>query len=895
MIGSTISHYNIVEKLGEGGMGVVYKAQDLTLDRLVALKFLPPHVSSSGEDKSRFLQEAKAAAALSHPNICTIYGVEEFTDADASADKREARMFIAMEYVEGQTLEASKANIPLKRAIDIGIQLADGLSAAHEKGVVHRDIKPDNIIIRKDGRVQIMDFGLAKLKGASRLTKEGTTVGTAGYMSPEQVQGQETDHRTDIFSLGVILYELFAGESPFKGVHETAISYEIVNVDPSPISSVRPDVDPELDAIVLECLAKEPSERYQSVGEVAKNLRRFKRESSRSRLSHTMTTRQFEKPTAGLAVERPEPDRSYRKFIWPAATTALAVAFAVLLWRPWGKDTVSRPIMRFSIDLPSHAPLVGGNSNGIALSSDGRYLAYTGLAGNSTQIFVRRLDQLDVQPIPGTDGAVYLCFSPDGQWIAYEANGVIKKVPVSGGASEKVCDIQGQSRGITWTSDNVLWFGHIHGGIFRVSADGGKPEPVTKLDSSAHEISHRFPQILPDGKTVIFTVKQDNITSFDDALIVAERIGTGKRTILVRGGSCGQYVPPGYLVFARGDMITAVSFDPTSLEVKGAPVAIEAGGWLNRGSGDAVMAFSSTGALVFAPAGPLDFENVVEVWLDRHGKQQPLLDSARAYASASVSPDGQKVALTIQAANDDVWLYQIGHGTLTRLTFAGGNHGSPIWSPDGKYIVYFAEKGSSLDIFRKAWDGSGSEERLTSGLNVSALTSFTPDGKALAFAQNGDIWILPLEGDRKPFPFLHTGANERGGQFSPDGRWMAYSSNESGRDEIYVVPYPKESGKWQISTGGGIAPLWSQNGKELFYVNGSKVMMVGITGTSTFDFSTPRPLFDLPPGAIIEDVAPDGQRFAAAVSLAQQITQPRLTVVLECFQELKEKFAGAKN
>ena len=866
-------------------MGVVYKAQDTKLDRFVALKFLPFHLAGSEEDKARFVQEAKAAAALSHPNICTIYGVEEY----------DAQTFIAMEYVEGQTLDETKANIPLKRAIDIGIQLAEGLAAAHEKGVVHRDIKPENIMLRKDGRVQIMDFGLAKLKGASRLTKEGSTVGTAGYMSPEQVQGQETDHRTDIFSLGVILYELFAGESPFKGVHETAIAYEIVNVDPSPISSIKPEVDPELDGIVLECLAKELSERYQAVSEVARNLRRFKRESSRSRLSRAMPTRQFDKPASDPTLEPRSPQPSYRKFVWPVVTAALAVAIVILLWSPWRKDARTRPIMRFSIDLPPNAPLIGGASNGLALSSDGRYLAYTGVAGNSTQIFLRRLDQLSAQPIQGTDGGVYPSFSPDGQWLAYEVSGVLRKVPISGGASEKVCDIQGQSRGISWSADNTILFGHISRGIFRVPADGGTPEPVTKLDSAAGEISHRFPRLLPDGKTIIFTVKQNNITSFDDALVEAERLDTGKRTILVRGGSSGRYVPPGYLVYVRGEMIMAVSFDPTSLEVKGPPVALEEGGWLNRGSGDAVMAFSSTGSLVYAPAGPFSFENVIEVWLDRRGKTSPLLDSARAYFAASVSPDGQKLAVTIQAANDDIWVYQIGRGTLTRLTFGGGNHGSPIWSPDGNYIAYFAEEGSSTDIFRKAWDGSGVEERLTSGFTVSALSSFSPDGKSLAFVQNGDIWILPLEGERKPIPFLQSAANEAGGLLSPDGRWMAYSSNESGRDEIYVVPYPKQDGKWQISTGGGITPLWSRNGKELFYTNGSSVMTVGITGTSRLDFSIPRKLFDLPPAGAIADVAPDGERFVAAIVRAQQTTQPRLTVVLEWFDDLKEKLSGNRN
>jgi Tol biopolymer transport system component len=307
------------------------------------------------------------------------------------------------------------------------------------------------------------------------------------------------------------------------------------------------------------------------------------------------------------------------------------------------------------------------------------------------------------------------------------------------------------------------------------------------------------------------------------------------------------------------------------------------------------MSFSSTGAFAFAPAGPLSFDNEREEWIDRGGKLQPLLDSARAYAAASISPDGQKIAFTISAANDDIWVLNRNRGTLTRLTFAGGNHAFPLWSPDSKYVLYMAENGSTPNIYRKAWDGSGTEDKLTTGLNVSALTSIRKDGKALAFDQNGDVWVLPLEGEQKPVPFLHSGAIESGGVFSPDGRWLAYCSNESGRSEIYVVPYPKKDGKWQVSADGGIAPLWNRNGKELFYINGTKAMVAEIKESSSFDFSVPSPLFDIPPNAIIEDIAPDGRKFLAAIARTEALTQSKLVVVLEWFKELKQKFAGIKN
>ena len=883
MIGQRVGQYEVLEKLGEGGMGVVYKAKDTKLDRFVALKFLPPHLNASEEDKARFIQEAKAASALNHPNVCTIHDIQE----------HDGQMFIVMEYVEGQTLQEKKANVSYKQAIDIGIQVADGLAAAHEKGIVHRDIKPENIMIRKDGIAQIMDFGLAKLQGVSRLTKEGSTVGTAGYMSPEQVQGQDADHRSDIFSFGVVLYELLTGGLPFKGIHETALAYEIVNVDPAPMSSVKPEIDPTLDAIVLECLEKDPNERAQSAKQIALDLKHFKRESSKARLSRITAARPVYQTQAGA--ESIASDSRLKRFFWPGATAVLALAVLILLWNPWNKEAASRPVMRFTVDLPDDAPLYGGNYSGLAISSDGKYMAYCGVSGNSTKLFVRNLDQLDAVPIQGTDGGAYPAFSPDGQWIAYMANGAIKKVPVSGGASEKICSFDGIPRGMSWPRENMILFGHISRGIFRVSPSGGKPEPVTTLDSSANEISHRFPELLPDGKTIIFTVKLNNIATFDDALIEAQQLGSQKRTILVRGGTYGLYVPPGYLVYGRGDHIYAVSIEPNNLTVNGPPVAIEKGGWLNHGSGDVAMAYSPTDALMYAPAGPVSFDNTIEDWIDRQGRLQPLLDSAASYTTAAISPDGQKVALVKSAANDDVWVFNRVRGTMTRLTFSGGNHATPLWSPDGKYVVYTAENGATPNIYKKSWDGSGAEERLTRGLNVSGLTSYRKDGKALAFDQDGDVWVLPFEGEQKPFPFVHAAANEQSGVFSPNGRWLAYSSNESGRYEIYVVPYPKKDGKWQISIDGGVYPLWNPNGKELFYVNGIKMMVAEVKESATFDFSVPHRLFDIPANATIEDVAPDGQRFAVAVSRTQTITQSKLVVVLEWIKELKQKFAGISN
>ncbi|HEX9614487.1 MAG TPA: protein kinase, partial [Bacteroidota bacterium] len=755
MIGQIISHYKVLAKLGEGGMGVVYKAQDEKLNRTVALKFLPEHISSSEQDTARFTQEAQAAAGLSHPNICTIHGIEE----------AEGRTFIVMEFVDGQMLEEKKTSLSQKQAIEIGIQIAEGLAAAHEKGIVHRDIKPENIMIRKDGRVQIMDFGLAKLRGASRLTKEGSTVGTAGYMSPEQVQGLETDHRSDIFSLGVLLYEMLTGQPPFKGVHETAISYEIVNVDSPPMSSIRPDIPTELDAIVAECLEKDANERTQSAKQVAIDLKRHKRGSSKTRLSRTIPSRQFQSDGTQAPTRRAA-QRFYR-FFWPTTTAFALLAVVLFAWNPWAGDTVSRPVARFSINIGANLLVLTTSS--VDLSADGTLLAFAGGAGVNSEIYLRKMDELEAHPLTGTNGALYPVISPDGRWVAFEVVGSLMKIPVSGGAAQKLCNIEGLARGIYWENNQSILYGHVNRAIHRVSAEGGEPQAVSILDSTNREISHRFPQVMPDGNTIIYTVKQDNISTFDDALIVAQRLDTGERTVLIRGGTYGRYVPTGHLVYVRGSFIYAVPMDPSTLTVKGQPTMIEKGGWLNSASGDAYLTFSKTGALIFCPAEPASFNVVRLSWVDRSGTVRPLIDSANSYFGGSLSPDGQKVATTVQAANDDIWIYHLARKTMTRFTFGGGNSSYPIWSPDGRYVFYASERGPVVDIFRKPWDGSSAEERLTNGLSVSELSSCSPDGKTLAFVQNGDIWTLALDGGQSPTPFMDSPANEATPKFSPDG------------------------------------------------------------------------------------------------------------------------------
>jgi len=493
-------------------MGVVYKAHDTKLNRTVALKFLPPHLSASEKDKARFVQEAQSASALNHPNVCTIHDIQEY----------DGQMFIVMEFVDGQTLREKRGTISFKQAIEFGIQIADGLAAAHEKGIVHRDIKPDNIMIRKDGIVQIMDFGLAKLRESgskiTRLTKEGSTLGTAGFMSPEQVQGQETDHRSDIFSFGVLLYELFTGQLPFKGVHESALMYEIVNIDSPPMSSVKPDIDPELDRIVLECLQKEPDERYNSAKDIAKDLKRFKRESSRQRLPRSQVgiPTMHREAKINTARQLSLLDR-VPKYVWIALIGFFicTTVIAVLLFN--GQEKTTKEVVRAFIPLPENYTLTNNIGGGqVALSPDGHKLAFVAEDSLGIRIlWVRSLNGLSATKLHGTEGALFPFWSPDNKYIAFTANGKLKKIEATGGPPFSICDMV-TSRGGSWGKDGIIIFPVDQSvGISQVSDAGGTPKEITVLDKSRNEQTHRWPYFLPDGKHFLYFARTSSVGSWN--------------------------------------------------------------------------------------------------------------------------------------------------------------------------------------------------------------------------------------------------------------------------------------------------------------------------------------------------------------------------------------------
>ncbi len=901
MIGSTVSHYKIIEKLGEGGMGVVYRAQDLTLDRLVALKFLPPHVTSSTEDKTRFIQEARAAAALAHPNICTVFGVEE----------QDGQSFIVMEFVDGKTLSDAKSNVSQKQAIDIGIQLADGLAAAHERGIVHRDIKPENIMIRKDGRVQIMDFGLAKLRGATRLTKEGSTTGTAGYMSPEQAQGFEVDHRTDIFSLGVVLYELSAGQSPFNGRHDAALAYEIVNVDPQPITATRPEIDPEIDRIVAECLQKEPDERFQAAKDISKELKRVKRESSRSQRSRITNVLVPRKSSGANGSTLPHDATTIRTILpWIVATVCFIgmLSLATVVFMSRSKET---RLLHAYLPPPDRLNffMYGNESGPASLSPNGRHLAFVAAdTVGKRWIYVWDLDATAPRRLEGTSGALHPFWSPDNQFLGYFDENRLKRIDASGGAPMTLCAAK-NPRGGTWNADGIIVFspGPVDP-LFSVPAVGGTPSPVTKLDVAHRVNSHRWPSFLPDGKHFLYFARttSSGTESEGDAIHVASLDGKEDHVVL-RASSNAQFAS-GYLLYTRGNSLVAQRFDLGSLAVEGEAVSIAEGVAYDESTLHSQFTVSQNGVLVYQTGTPM-LGSRLAVY-DRSGKQNEYkskyIGDRLEYLQPRVSFDGNRLAADVysfQSHNIDVWIYDLVRNTRTRFTFAPSYEQYPTWSHDAKKIFFNANPDGIFNLYCKSSDGASQDELILKTPEDKIPLDVSSDDAYLLFQKYGgtrtqsDLWILPLRGNGqglKPFPFLQTEFNETDARFSPDGRWVAYTSNESGQNEVYIRSFTTSDSRWQVSTSGGSGPRWRKDGKEIYYLSSDHAVMCANIEikTTTVEVSNVHRLFETP--QIVElilpgyDVSADGTKFFINVQNETQNQSP-LSLVINWDAGLKNK------
>ncbi len=872
MIGQTLGHYRIESKLGQGGMGEVYRAKDTKLGRDVAIKVLPPAFAEDPERLARFEREAHVLASLNHPNIAAIYGFEQAGGVP----------FLVLEYVPGEIL---KGPMPVEDALGVCRQMAEALQEAHEKGFMHRDLKPANIKITPEGKVKVLDFGLAKAladepaQGDGRnsptlsilATRAGTLLGTAAYMSPEQARGRPIDKRADIWAFGCVLYEMLVGKQTFSGGSITDVLAAVVRAEPD--WSALPAGAPL--RLLHRCLEKDPARRLRDIGDA-----RFDLEADAV------------SPAAGPGVRA-------SRLPWVAAAVMTLVA-AVGVWAPWRAQRAAAPVVRAAVTPPPGDRLAVNPLQGsIALSPDGSRLVYAAVRGGRAQLFLRRLDQFDAAPITGAEDGAGPFFSPDGEWVGFFAGGKLKRVQLSGGAPQTVCEAPA-GRGATWAPDDtiILTPNNPAGtGLAHVPAGGGVPQALTTPDNKSNEHSHRWPQILPGGKAVLFTVFTGG--NPDENSVAVLRLDTGERRTLVEGATDGRYIPTGHLVYSRSGSLLAAPFDVSRLAVTGRQVPVLEGVRTAASTGFVHYCFSSTGSLLYLSGG-LESLDLALVWVDHKGKATPATDQRRYFLHPRLSPDGRRIAVTAGGgAGADIWVLDLSRDVLARLTFEPGQEGASLWTPDGKRVVFGAVRsGAAQNLYWKAADGSGPEERLTTSPHLQTPGSFSRDGKWLAFrevnpASSDDIWLLPMEGDRKPKPFLQTPFSEAEPAFSPDGRWLAYSSSESGSREVYVQPFPGPGGKWQVSTNGGRMPVWSPNGRELFYRNGDQTMAVEVGTGGAFSAGKPRLLFEGQyfslPGATHYDVAPDGKRFLMLKNVTPEAALTQINLVENWFEELKQR------
>jgi serine/threonine-protein kinase len=879
-------------------MGQVYRARDTKLNRDVALKILPEAFALDGDRIARFRREAQVLAALNHPHIAQIYGLEEAT----------ATQFLVLELVDGESLDKrlARGRIPVDEALGIAKQMAEALEAAHDKGIIHRDLKPANVSLTSDGQAKVLDFGLAKtieMANATSIgvassptitspamTRVGVILGTAAYMAPEQAKGHAADKRSDIWAFGCVLFEMLTGERAFGGDDVSETLAMILQGQPD-WNALPPSTPPNLRRLLNRCLDRDPRRRLQAIGEA-----RVKVENLLEGVPEDVGPRH-------LAIWQ-------RPLFWTVTCVACAAASAAAtsVWMSQRKAAPHSPV-RLEARLGVDAPLSTETGPGAVLSPDGSVVALVVQGVNGRQLHVRRLDQLRATPLAGTTDAISPFFSPDGQWIGFFANGKLKKVSVTGGASVTLCDAPNE-RGAWWGDDGTIVFQPIGtaGALQHVSAEGGSPQPLTTLDEG--EVTQRWPQVLPGGSILYTSAKL--LGNYADASIVVQPASKARPTVLVRGGYFGRYVRSGHLVFVRDGALFAAPFDLDHLALTGSPVPVIEAINSTASIGSGQFAVSDTGTAVYF-AGPGVASPVV--WLTRDGKTAPLRSIAADWSNPRFSPDGQRLALDIyDGKQTSIFVYEWTRDALTRLTFEQGEQWHPLWTPDGRRIVYrWSEPGGTLNLYWRRSDGGGNVQRLTNGRNPQIPGSWHPSGRFLIYVETTpatslDLMLLPVDGDEtsgwkfgKPEPFVNTPADETAPAFSPDGRWVAYQSNESGRAEVYVRPFPGPGGYWQVSTGGGRAPVWSSTQHELLYVGVDNRIMSALYSVKNDSFvaETPRPWSDVRlltrprgpagTGGMPFDLHPDGRRVAIALLGDNQAALPANTVVFifNFFDELR--------
>jgi eukaryotic-like serine/threonine-protein kinase len=873
--GTKLGPYEIVGPVGAGGMGEVYRARDTRLERTVAIKILPSNLSAFPEAKQRFEREARAISSLNHPNICTLHDIGQKDGTD----------FLVLELIEGETLEQrlTKGALPLQQTLRYGSQLADALAKAHKLGITHRDLKPANIMLTKSG-AKLMDFGLAKQNlepladeltemtaEQSRLTKEGTIVGTFQYMGPEQLEGKEADARTDIFALGQVIYEMATGKPAFAGKSRARLIAAILSSEPQPIAALQPMTPPALERVVKRCLAKDPEERWQSAADLSSELQWITESGGHQLPAGPLTS-------GGKARDR---------LAWLICCALAVVVILLAVWWPHSKPP--EPMMYFSAPLPFPV-------QDVAFAPNGRTVAMVAYqeSARKNAIWIFDVGSLSARPLGDTVGGSYPFWSPDGRTLAFFADGKLKKVDLSGGPVQIVCDAP-SGRGGTWNKDGVIVFtpdATLGNGLYRVSASGGTRSQISRPDPKRGEESHRWPMFLPDGSHYLYLAANFSGRKAEVDAIFVGSLDSNEKRFVTAATSNAVYAAPGYLLFCREKVLIAQRFNLNRFALTGDPTTILTEIQQLPQIGRAVFGASGEGLLV-AQTGSQIAQSQPR-WFDRKGNELGTVGQPDVYGNISLAPNGRSVAVNKTdpgSLNTDIWIYELQGSSSKRLTFNPGFNVIPIWSPDARRLVFASNRTLSVDLFIKNADGAQEEQSIVSDENDKFPYDWSRDEKYILYAVGSRTNLQYIQyvtlPEHKVGLFLKAPSVVRNAQFSPDRKWVAYASNETGKWEIYVTSFPAARGRWQVSTGGGEEPRWRGDGKELFFLSSDgKMMAAPVTVGANFDVRNPVALFQTTPrlpvsfnDQIAYDVRSDGQRFLILTQVKQADTAP-MSVVL---------------
>jgi hypothetical protein len=876
--GSRLGPYEVLAPLGAGGMGEVYRARDTRLDRAVAIKVLPPHLTEQPEARARFEREARAVSALNHPHICTLYDIGR----DGGVD------FLVMEHLEGETLahRLERGALPPEETLRLAVQIADALDRAHRRGIIHRDLKPANIMLTKGG-AKLLDFGLAKQEEpvtrdagltasptrSRLLTAEGSIVGTLQYMAPEQLEGKEADARTDLFAFGAVLYEMTTGRRAFEASGQASLIAAIMSAAPPEMASRAPAAPPALERAVRTCLAKDPDERWQSAGDLRRELEWIARGG------------------AGVTARPAPARRSAREQIaWVLVAALAGVVVTRGVARRLGPGPVEPRAIHAAILPPEGTAFTGTSlfAGPVEVSPDGTMLAFVARRGEERGLlWVRSLAEAAARPLAGTEGAVRAFWSPDSRFLGFFADGRLKKIPAAGGPIFTLAEVS-DPRGGTWSREGTIVFAPgADGPLLRVPAEGGQPGPATALDEARGERTHRYPWFLPDGRRFLYLARGAGAGAGREPAIFIGALDSAERRLLLNAASNAIHAS-GHILFVREKTLVAQPFDAARRELSGEAMPVAADVRMDERFSRGVFSASQTGVLAYQTGEARSLSRLV--WLDRTGTPLGSLGAAENYFSSAnpeIAPDGTRVLapiLDLETGLSSIWMHDLARGRRARFTLDPGDHMRAIWSPDGSRVAYHESEAKGSSLLARPATGGGAAERLLATTDSNMPQAWSPDGRLLLYGRSRgsepeDLWLLPLAGAAKPRPFLESDAEDTNAQFAPDGRWVAYQSDESGKREVYVVPFPGPGGKWQVSTGGGVEPRWRADGRELYYfAPDNRLLAVQVrTDGAAFELGDARALFQAQEMGFAwrYAVSVDGSRFL----VSRPVPEPSLAAI----------------